>query len=63
MSRRAILTKTELKRRLEAVLLAGMAVTEIRPDGTIVLGAAAYPAAADKSAADIALETWRAQKN
>lgn len=63
MTARAAITKTELKRRLEAVQAAGLSAAEIRPDGTIVLGTAAQPSASDKQEAEDALEKWLAQKN
>lgn len=62
MSRRAVLTKHELRRRLEAVAMAGLAVAEIRPDGTLVLGAALPATDPGKSEADKALEAWLAGK-
>lgn len=63
MTARASITKTELKRRLEAVQAAGLNVVEIRPDGTLVLGSATPPPAPSPDEAEAALEKWLAKTN
>jgi hypothetical protein len=41
MTRRALITKAEILRRVAALQAAGLGIAEIKPDGTIVIGTAA----------------------
>ncbi|MFY9836530.1 MAG: hypothetical protein WAK55_08670 [Xanthobacteraceae bacterium] len=45
MTRALPFTKAGLCRRIEAVLKAGLRVTAIRPDGTVVVGGGSEPVA------------------
>ena len=58
MTRRAAVTKAELRRRLEAVQSAGLRITEIRPDGTIIIGKLPSGQVSGKVNPDDALRSW-----